>query len=65
MAGTDHLRITDRREAIERAIPLLDPGDCLFLAGKGHETYQVVGTEKRPFDEREVVRELVAERERT
>ncbi len=65
MAGTDHLRITDRREAIERAIPLLDPGDCLLLAGKGHETYQVVGTEKRPFDEREVVRELVAERERT
>ena len=31
------------------------PGDTLLLAGKGHETYQVIGTEKQPFDEREIV----------
>ena len=53
--GHEHLRITDRREAIERVMGLLCEGDCLLLAGKGHETYQVVGTERRPFDERQIV----------
>jgi UDP-N-acetylmuramoyl-L-alanyl-D-glutamate--2,6-diaminopimelate ligase len=60
MAGTPHGRITDRREAIAHALGLLEPGDCLLLAGKGHETYQVVGTEYRPFDERDIVRALTA-----
>ncbi len=55
MSGAHHLRITDRREAIEQALALLRPGDCLLLAGKGHETYQIVGTEKQPFDERSIV----------
>lgn len=54
-----HHRITDRREAIGLALELARPGDAVLLAGKGHETYQVVGTERRPFDERTVVRELV------
>jgi UDP-N-acetylmuramoyl-L-alanyl-D-glutamate--2,6-diaminopimelate ligase len=53
-------RITDRRAAIARALELARPGDAVLLAGKGHETYQVVGTEVRPFDERRVVRELLA-----
>jgi UDP-N-acetylmuramoyl-L-alanyl-D-glutamate--2,6-diaminopimelate ligase len=35
-------------------------GDTILLAGKGHETYQVIGTTKQPFDEREVVRALGA-----
>jgi UDP-N-acetylmuramoyl-L-alanyl-D-glutamate--2,6-diaminopimelate ligase len=35
--------------------------DVLLLAGKGHETYQIRGTDKLPFDERLVVRELLAE----
>jgi len=52
-------RITDRRRAIARAIELARPGDAILLAGKGHETYQIVGREKRPFDEREVVREIL------
>jgi UDP-N-acetylmuramoyl-L-alanyl-D-glutamate--2,6-diaminopimelate ligase len=55
--GRDWIRITDRREAIGRALSLARPGDVLLLAGKGHETYQVVGTEKRHLDEREVVAE--------
>jgi UDP-N-acetylmuramoyl-L-alanyl-D-glutamate--2,6-diaminopimelate ligase len=38
------------------------PGDVVVLAGKGHERYQVVGIERRPFDERVVVREAMAER---
>jgi UDP-N-acetylmuramoyl-L-alanyl-D-glutamate--2,6-diaminopimelate ligase len=41
---------------------MLHTGDCLALAGKGHETYQVVGTAKLPFDEREIVEEAVRER---
>jgi UDP-N-acetylmuramoyl-L-alanyl-D-glutamate--2,6-diaminopimelate ligase len=59
MPGVAHLRIADRREAIRRALALLQPGDCLLLAGKGHETYQVLGTERVPFDERVIVRDLV------
>ncbi len=50
-------RITDRVEAIGHALDGAEPGDVVLLAGKGHETYQVVGTETRPLDERRVVRE--------
>ncbi len=59
MGSAPHHRVTDRREAIELALQLARPGDAVLLAGKGHEDYQVVGTEKRPFDERKVVRELL------
>lgn len=54
-----HERLSDRRKAIGRAIEIASPNDTILLAGKGHETYQVVGTEKRPFDERQVVEELL------
>jgi UDP-N-acetylmuramoyl-L-alanyl-D-glutamate--2,6-diaminopimelate ligase len=53
-------RIEDRRAAIARALALAEPGDVVLLAGKGHETYQIRGTEKLPFDERQVVAELLA-----
>lgn len=56
---SQHERITDRRQAIARAIEIAEHGDTILLAGKGHETYQVIGTEKRPFDERQVVAELL------
>ncbi len=58
--GPGWIRITDRREAIAHALAVAVPGDAILLAGKGHETYQVVGREPRPFDERVVVRELLA-----
>lgn len=61
MEGREHLRVADRHEAIRRAVGLLAPGDCLLLAGKGHETYQVIGTERRPFDEHAIVRAALAE----
>ena len=58
MPGRRHERIEDRRQAIARAIEMAAPEDVVVLAGKGHETYQVRGTEKLPFDEKEIVDEL-------
>ncbi len=52
----------DRRQAIAHAIAFARPGDVVVLAGKGHEDYQVVGTEKRHFDDREEAREALAAR---
>ncbi len=49
------LRIADRAEAIRPAAMLAAPGDLILLAGKGHETYQIVGTEKLRFDDREQI----------
>ena len=60
MGAMPHYRDADRRKAIALALKLARPADTVLLAGKGHETYQVVGTEKQPFDERVVVRELGA-----
>jgi UDP-N-acetylmuramoyl-L-alanyl-D-glutamate--2,6-diaminopimelate ligase len=56
-----HERITDRREAIARALAITNAGDVILLAGKGHETYQIRGTVKFPFDERAIVREITSE----
>jgi len=61
LQGIAYARIADRRKAILHALSQARPGDTVVLAGKGHETYQVVGREKRPFDERAVVRECLAE----
>ena len=56
-----HERVEDRRDAIARALALAGDEDVILLAGKGHETYQIRGTTKLPFDEREIVHELAAE----
>jgi UDP-N-acetylmuramoyl-L-alanyl-D-glutamate--2,6-diaminopimelate ligase len=56
----EFVRITDRREAIARAMEMSHPRDVVVLAGKGHETYQVLGREKVGFDEREIVSDLAA-----
>ena len=55
-AGTRCVRITDRAEAIRTAVLLSRPGDILLVAGKGHETYQIIGDVKHHFDDREEVR---------
>jgi UDP-N-acetylmuramoyl-L-alanyl-D-glutamate--2,6-diaminopimelate ligase len=47
--------IENRREAINQTLDELRSGDVLILAGKGHETYQILGREKIHFDEREVI----------
>ena len=49
--GDRYLRIADRAEAIRTAAMLAKPGDILLLAGKGHETYQIVGDVKHHFDD--------------
>lgn len=56
-----HERIEDRRHAIARAVHSARTGDVVLLAGKGHEDYQIRGTVKYPFDERVIVREIIAE----
>ena len=52
------LFIEDREEAIRTALMLAGPGATILLAGKGHETYQIIGTEKRHFDEKEIVTDI-------
>jgi UDP-N-acetylmuramoyl-L-alanyl-D-glutamate--2,6-diaminopimelate ligase len=51
----------DRRDAVRRAIALARPGDCILLAGKGHEQSIIWGARKLPWDEASVARELLAE----
>jgi UDP-N-acetylmuramoyl-L-alanyl-D-glutamate--2,6-diaminopimelate ligase len=60
MTAGEYERIEDRRAAIERAIEIADPRDVVVIAGKGHETYQVRGTTHYPFDEKEIVSEILA-----
>ena len=57
------IEIGDRRQAIATAIAELAPGDLLVIAGKGHETGQIVGNETYPFDDAAIAREF-AERRR-
>lgn len=52
------LFIEDREEAIRTAIMIASQGATILLAGKGHETYQIIGTEKKHFDEKEIVAEI-------
>lgn len=52
----------DRRKAISSAIQMLDQGDVLLIAGKGHEDYQIIGKEKLHFSDQEEVRKVLAGR---
>jgi UDP-N-acetylmuramoyl-L-alanyl-D-glutamate--2,6-diaminopimelate ligase len=58
-SGTPHLVEPDRRAAIAAAFEASRPGDFVLIAGKGHETTQVVGDVERPFDDRRVAAELL------
>jgi UDP-N-acetylmuramoyl-L-alanyl-D-glutamate--2,6-diaminopimelate ligase len=57
--GAECIVELDRRLAIERAVALARPGDVVLVAGKGHETAQVVGAETRSFDDRAVAQEVL------
>ena len=56
-SGNRYLKIADRHEAIKTAVMLAEPHDIILLAGKGHEDYQIVGTEKLPFNDKKIVKE--------
>lgn len=59
ISGVDHVALRDRREAIWSACRMAKTGDTILIAGKGHETYQIFGTEVHSFDDREVAREAL------
>lgn len=62
-AGTKYEVVTDRCEAIRRAFELAGAGDCVLVAGKGHEDYQEIAGVKHHFSDREILTELLAEYE--
>lgn len=57
--GAEVRRETDRREAIRLAVSLAQAGDTIVIAGKGHETYQIIGTQTFPFDDVQVAKEEI------
>jgi UDP-N-acetylmuramoyl-L-alanyl-D-glutamate--2,6-diaminopimelate ligase len=57
------LKVTRREEAIQVAVSLASPGDIILIAGKGHETYQEVNGERKPFDDHEVVNKYLKMKE--
>lgn len=59
--GCDYICIENRRDAIKFALTMAKPDDIVLLAGKGHETYQVLKDRTIPFDERDIVCELLRE----
>ena len=50
----DYILDLDRENAIQRAVKMARNGDLVLIAGKGHETYQIIGKEKKAFDDRVV-----------
>lgn len=55
MQNAPYAVIPDRKEAIEYAVSIAEEGDIVLLAGKGHETYQLINGKKEPFCEREIL----------
>jgi UDP-N-acetylmuramoyl-L-alanyl-D-glutamate--2,6-diaminopimelate ligase len=53
------IEIANRKEAIAKAIKMLENNDLLIIAGKGHEQYQIIGTEKTYFNEEEIVKDSI------
>ncbi|GAB6990612.1 UDP-N-acetylmuramoyl-L-alanyl-D-glutamate--2,6-diaminopimelate ligase [Paenibacillus pini] len=54
-----YMLIVDRRKAIQKAIEMASPDDVVLIAGKGHETYQIIGHTKHDFDDRVIAKEAI------
>ncbi len=63
LAEKGFVLIESRREAIRLAVRLARPGDIVLVAGKGHEDYQIIGTERHHFDDREEARAALKKRD--
>lgn len=59
LATDNYTVIADRKAAIEHAIAIAEAGDIILIAGKGHETYQIVGHTKHDFDDRVIARQAI------
>jgi UDP-N-acetylmuramoyl-L-alanyl-D-glutamate--2,6-diaminopimelate ligase len=57
-----YFRVSDRKEAIRKALGMAREKDTVLIAGKGHEDYQIIGTEKFPFDDRTAARDILKEK---
>ena len=57
--------LLERAEAIQFAVNHATTGDSVLIAGKGHETYQITGSQQLPFDDTEVVKEALLKRDGT
>lgn len=62
--GAEVMEVLDRRAAIQKLISLAEPGDVLFVLGKGHEDFQILGEKKIPFDDRRVIQECLKRKSR-
>lgn len=62
MSNKKYYRITDREEAIKKAVQNSQKNDIILIAGKGHEDYQIIGHTKIHFDDREVARKYLGGR---
>ena len=65
VAQGHYVTIVDRKEAIHYAIEQAQEGDIILIAGKGHETYQIIGDRIMEFDDRAVARKAIKERRGT
>jgi UDP-N-acetylmuramyl-tripeptide synthetase len=61
-AGRPYIKLIDRRDAIFRAVEEARDGDVVLIAGKGHETYQIIGERRIHFDDHEVAKEAMNKR---
>ena len=55
----NYVVIEDRKKAIEKAISIAKKNDIVLIAGKGHETYQIIGKIKYDFDDRKIAKEII------
>jgi UDP-N-acetylmuramoyl-L-alanyl-D-glutamate--2,6-diaminopimelate ligase len=64
-AGLTNFRaVVDRETAIKEAVMSAEKGDIILIAGKGHENYQIIGREKRHFDDKEIAEKYIELRRR-